>query len=96
MSKPKGFKLVYIQWCDAISKTSGWAGLSECLEWGDSNDWVIDEVGYLLKETKQYLLLANKVSHHSSDEPLFDQVMKIPKTWIFKRKALSILNKPNK
>lgn len=74
-------KLIYIEWCDAISNT-GWMSLDEVLKWGNDEAWIVKNVGWLLKETREYLLLAAKYSDGSEEYGLLH---KIPKTWIKKR-----------
>jgi len=77
-------KILYIEWCDAISKIDdAWTDLEDSLEWGEEAEWIVKEVGFVLKETKQYILLA---SRHSEGQ--YGGLFKIPKPWILKRKWL--------
>jgi len=78
-------KLIYIEWCDAIEAQKTWQSLEEIKEWADTNNWIVCEVGYLIKETKEYILIANRASLYDEDEPTYAGVMKIPFTWIKKR-----------
>ena len=77
-------KLVYIEWGDAISNT-GWMSEKEAIEWADSSDWIVKNVGWILKENKDYILLASKFSEGSEEYGLLH---KIPKTWIKVRKVI--------
>ena len=79
-------KLVYLEWGDAISNT-GWMSKEDALEWGEEQHWLVKNVGWLLKETKDYILLAAKYSDGSGEYGLLH---KIPKTWIKRREAISI------
>lgn len=79
-------KLIYIEWGDAISNT-GWMPLDEALKWGKDEHWLVKNVGWLLKETKDYILLAAKYSDGSSEYGLLH---KIPKTWIKKKIELKL------
>lgn len=79
-------KLIYIEWGDAISNT-GWMSKEEAIQWGKEQLWIVKNVGWVLDETKDYLLLAAKYSDGCGDYGL---VHKIPKTWIKKRKTIEI------
>lgn len=81
------YPLVYIEWCDAITHGDGWIPLHKAIEWGECEDWIIKQSGFILKETKEFILLASKVNPHVDNEyPVVDGITKIPKTWIRKRK----------
>lgn len=81
------YKRVYIEWCDALSAYDEWTDISEVLEWADTNDWIVKEIGFILKETKQYILLASRINEqHDTDR--ISSCIKIPKTWILKREDL--------
>lgn len=79
-------KLVYIEWCDAISDSGGWKYLEEVFEWAEDLHWIVKESGFILKETKDYILLAHKmVPAKNKEENLYGSLKKIPKTWIIKK-----------
>lgn len=86
----KNPKLVYIEWCDALSNSS-WRSREEAEEWGDTDNWIVRNVGWLLKETKEYILFSSRwnVESKYSDEQ-WGLLQKIPKTWIRKRKVLNV------
>lgn len=63
----------------------GWYVKEDVLDWGKSNDWLIKQAGYLLKENKDYILLATKFNPQSYGEDKYSEITKIPKTWIKKR-----------
>lgn len=83
--------VVYLEWCDAISDTSRWMSLEDAKEWGNNEDWLIKQIGFLLDETEEYLLLAGRINpHHSTEVDLkVDGLLKLPKTWIRRRIDLS-------
>jgi hypothetical protein len=87
MSMPKW---VYIEWCDAQVNSDGWKDINESLLWSQENDWIIQQVGIILNETKKYLLIAGKQNPQSDRECQYSEITKIPKTWIRKRKTLAI------
>lgn len=82
-------KLIYVEWCDAIERTHGWISKEEALDWGKEANWIVKETGFLLKETKKYILLAARVSKYSDDDIQYSGIMKIPTTWIIKRTELN-------
>lgn len=79
------FELVYIEWCDAMVNSNTWLSLEDAKEWSETENWTVTEVGFLLKETKEYILIANKISSYDKDNPEIGGIMKIPTTWIRKR-----------
>lgn len=80
--------LIYIEWCDAISDTPKWVSGSDAIAWCEGEDWIIKQSGFLLMETKEYILMASKYNPHSQGDDMFFGLHKIPKTWIRKRKNL--------
>lgn len=80
------YPLVYLEWADAISDT-GWMKEETLFEWGKTDDWIVKNVGWLLKETKEYILLTSKYSEITKEWGLMH---KIPTTWIKKKKLLKI------
>ncbi len=78
-------KLVYVEWCDAISLEVQWQTEEELLEWAKSEDWIVRQVGWIIEETEKYILLAGKISHDSNGDTQVGLGLKIPTTWILKR-----------
>ncbi len=77
--------LVYIEWCDAMINTNSWLSIEEAVEWAENKHWIVSEVGFLLKETKEYILLSNKKNLYDKDNTEVGGIIKIPTTWIKKR-----------
>ena len=82
------FPLIYIEWCDAVETQKAWQSLEALKKWADTNDWITVEVGFLLFESKEYILIANRIAKYDDDLE-YSGVMKIPSTWIKKRIDLS-------
>lgn len=82
-TQPDQPPLIYIEWCDAIGQES-WNSKETLIEWAKQDNWVVKEAGFLLDETKQYLLIANRCTEND-DMPNYSCTTKIPKTWIVKR-----------
>ena len=82
MKKPK---LIYIEWSDAIANAV-WRSEEEAEEWANDAKWHIKSVGWLIKETDEYIALA--LSEKEEDDYSVKQyanLQKIPKTWIKNR-----------
>jgi len=88
MQVDKTKKLVYIKWCDAIGRFESWNTKEEALEWGDNDYWHVESVGWIMKETKKYIILCSKIGLAQSEEPMYGQLFKLPKTWIIERRTL--------
>ena len=81
--------LIYVEWLDAITMKDGWYAKDQAEEWGRSEDWLIKQVGYLIEETKKYVVLATKFNPQRFGDDKFSEITKIPKGWIKKRKILT-------
>ena len=82
-------KLIYLEWVDAHSNAS-WFTESQVNEWVDC-DWTIKEAGWLIKETKEYLVFATSWKPDDEfTEAQYCNLHKIPKTWIRYRKELKV------
>lgn len=81
-------KFVYLEWADAQTN-SHWFEAKEAKDWGAASDWLIREGGWLIKETKEYIVFASgwKPDDGYSGEQ-FINLHKIPKTWVKNRKTL--------
>ncbi len=85
------YKLIYIEWCDATSNEDSWKTPKDSIEWANNENWVVKMCGWILKETKEYILICNKLAPENNDsEEQVGSLFKIPKTWIRKRKVLKI------
>ncbi len=81
--------LVYIKWTDAIGKPESWETLDDALEWGDKDYWHVETVGWILKETKEYILMASKRGLQVGEDTHYGQLFKLPKPWILERRELT-------
>ena len=78
MTKQK-FKLYRVDWIDASSE-SGWKKLDNI----DTSHIYIHTVGWLIKETKDYLFLAQNLSSSYS----YNDIMMIPKGWKVRKRII--------
>ena len=83
-------ELEYIEWCDAIVMKNGWYSKDDVKYWGENEDWKVKQVGYLIEENENYILLATKYNPQEDGDDRFSEITKIPKTWILKRANVSL------
>jgi hypothetical protein len=77
------YKFVLIGWADAIENLDGWHTENEALEWADTDDWIVHQAGWILKETDEYILFCDKINDASGGrEDSYGGLFKIPKPWI--------------
>lgn len=78
--------LIYIEWCDATAINSDWESIQTVIDYAKEDEsWLVREVGFVLEETDEYLLLASQITIGGS----VGNAVKIPTTWIRKRIELS-------
>ena len=85
----KADKILYIEWIDSHApRDSGWHVDDEVDEWMDS-EWLIMDVGFLKKETKDMIYLVGGKSKDVEDyQGLQHREIAIPKGCIIKKKVL--------
>ena len=85
-------KLVYIEWADATSPVETWWSLERAVEWAEEDSFWIESIGWVLKETNKYILLAANQSTTDTGCKIVEycNFLKIPKTWIRKRKNIKL------
>jgi len=75
------FPLVRIEWIDACSN-SGWFTEKEMLKWAnDHSNYRCENVGYLITKTKDYIVVASRISQNNDEERQYGNLQKIPRTW---------------
>jgi hypothetical protein len=87
--KNNELKPQYIEWYDAITMQNGWYVAEIVKEWGRTEDWIIKQVGYVIEENKDYILLATKYNPQETEEDKYSEITKIPKSWVKKRANVS-------
>lgn len=50
-------KFAYVEWEDICSTDSGWHETSEAIEWKDSRNSIVTQVGFILHRDEKYLVL---------------------------------------
>jgi hypothetical protein len=85
------YPLVYIEWCDAIDTGLGWETIRITKQWAKTNEWVIKQAGWIVKETKKYIVICAKYNPQEDNyQGMVSHTTKIPKTWILKRKTIKL------
>jgi len=88
-------KLIYIEWADATHPEDGsWYSEDALKKWAKEDSYWVSQCGWVIEETKEYLLLASSMAQTSTlisdySETQLGGYLKIPTTWIRKRKDLT-------
>lgn len=82
-------KIVYLEWADALHNSS-WFYAEQAIEWAKEAKWMVKEVGWIISETKEYIVFASRMKEEHDENDSYGGLQKIPKTWIKKRKELSL------
>jgi len=77
-------ELYEIRWLDAYEMESGWLDLEEALKVRPPE---VRSVGYVLKETKEYIILAGDIGSNQIDKDV-GRVTVIPGQWIVDKKII--------
>lgn len=80
-------KIVYVEWLDSLSDDNGWVSEQYSKEWGNNEDWLIKQVGFILEETETYILLASRKNPQTISSKV-SGLFKIPKFIIVKMEEL--------
>ncbi|MFA6469033.1 MAG: hypothetical protein WCW35_09050 [Bacteroidota bacterium] len=86
MKKPQ---LFYIEWTDALTFSEEWLTKEDVCKKYKNEDWLIKQVGYILNETRDYILVASKYNPQENNQDKFAEITKIPTTWIKKKKLIT-------
>ena len=82
-------KLIYLEWADACSAPDKWMPDEELEDWAENGGWLVKQVGFIIKETKRFIVVsAMKVDESKYSQGFHGHIHKIPKGWIIKRKYL--------
>ena len=82
------YKKVYFKWADTTSPiTTGqsWWNVEEAIEWAENDSFWVEQIGFLIRRTKQYILIAGHINITKSEGHIIETVgtlVKIPTTWI--------------
>jgi len=80
----KAYKLVQLEWVDAESDST-WDTKDKITVWADK-DCVIYEIGWLVAETKKYIVISNQITYDGD----IGNRTKIPRKWIRKREVVTV------
>ena len=85
----RSYPLVYLEWQDAVANTE-WFTEKQCLEWAKTAAFVVWEVGWVIDENENHIVLASRHSpQDDSYKALWGSVQYIPRTWIMRRVDLT-------
>ena len=77
-------ELYVVRWLDAYEMESGWLDIEEALKIKPPE---VHSVGYVLKETKEYIILAADIGSNQIDKDV-GRVTVIPGQWIVDKKIV--------
>lgn len=83
----------YLEWADSVNALDGWRTLDECVEWDRDVVFTVQQVGWILKEDKNSILIAGRRNLQGNLDDISEEyglIQKIPKAWILKRKELKV------
>ena len=83
------YPLVYIEWCDAMANISHWMNEDDAIEWAENGEGLVKQVGWMIKETKSYRLIAGRLGQINSDSLDLGSLFKIPTQWVKKKQIIS-------
>lgn len=77
-------KCVYIRWVDACSDCNGWKDSDEALKWANGTQYIVETFGWILKENKEYILIAQQRGDWTIENQTYQyaNLMRIPKPWV--------------
>jgi hypothetical protein len=81
-------EIVVVKWVDAHEKAQEWDTMEDTLDWAMESNWIVTQVGFVLFENKDYLLLSSQVCEPEKHVQKAGNATKIPKGWITDRREL--------
>lgn len=82
-------KLIKIGWADAIENLHGWHTEKEALKWAENDNWIVHQVGWILKETDNYILFTSQYNEASGGrKKTYSGLFKIPKPWVIYKEEI--------
>jgi len=79
-------KKVYFKWADTTSPVEKtWWNIEDALAWAENDSYWVEQVGFLIKKTKKYILICGHINITQSEGQeikTIGQLLKIPTTWI--------------
>ena len=49
------YQLYYIEWIDAMAYLPTWCNKNEIIEWANNNEGLVQHVGWIIEENKNYI-----------------------------------------
>ncbi len=82
--------VIVIKWLDAHEKEQQWDSMEDTLNWAEKSEWIVTQVGFILFENDEYILLSSQVTKPEEHLQRVGNATKIPKGWIVARLNLII------
>jgi len=55
------YQLYYIEWIDAMAYLPTWCNKNEIIEWANNNEGLVQHVGWIIEENKNYILISSRI-----------------------------------
>lgn len=88
--KNNNYPLVYIEWEDAYSVPQEWNTAEDMTGILADESFIVRQVGFVLKETKTFIVLANMVNTLNLSDNQYSGLHRIPKGCLRKRIKLKV------
>ena len=83
-------ELVYLEWEDAYSVSNEWQTEKEISGILNDESFIVKQTGFVLKETDEFIVLANQLNELSLSDNQYSGLHRIPAGCIRKRVSLTI------
>lgn len=77
-------RLVYLQWIDTTVHPDTWVDEEDALKWAEKDIFMVEDVGWVIKETEDYILIASSRTK-DDDDVQYGHVSRIPIPWIMRK-----------
>lgn len=86
----KKSQLVYIEWYDTVNGNPEWVTKEQAIEWAKTGEWIVKQSGWIIEDTKDYLLLGLGIREGDSfSATRYLGAIQIPKGCIRKLKEIT-------
>lgn len=87
MKNTEKYPLVFCEWEDIVSSDTNWRDLDDAIHWVDSENGIVNQVGFMLENNDDYLILMDSFF---SEGDTVGAITRIPKAVVKSIKKISI------
>jgi len=86
--KKHGLEIKRIKWLDAVANNS-WFYADDMVQWANRTNCVIDEIGFIVADHKDYIVFATSIKSDDGLEPVrYGGLHKIPRQMVISEESL--------